>query len=166
MPRRALVAALALVTTAGAAGAQRPPAAALDRMPDSSGRARLEGEIRRGFARLVRQRVGLSDQQMRQLAPLARKHEQDRRQLQLEERRTRNAMREMLRDSKAQDSTRASGLVQQLIEIQKRRIELVEIEQRDLATVMTPVQRARYMALQEQVRRRLEQMRQRRSPNP
>ena len=75
-------------------------------------------------------------------------------------------MRDALRDPKPGDSTHVSALVQRLIEIQKRRVALVELEQRDLATVMTPVQRARYLALQEQVRRRLEQMRSRRAPNP
>jgi hypothetical protein len=41
-------------------------------------------------------------------------------------------------------------------------VQLLDLEQRDLATIMSPIQRAQYMALQEQVRRRLEQVRQRR----
>jgi len=51
-----------------------------------------------------------------------------------------------------------------MVDIQKRRVAILESEQHDLATIITPIQRARYMALQEQVRRRLEQMRQRRVP--
>jgi Spy/CpxP family protein refolding chaperone len=131
-------------------------------MPDSARRARLEGEVRRGFARLVRQRVGLSEDQMRRLAPLARSHDQQRRELQQQERRTRASLRDLLREARPADSAQVARLLQTLIEIQKRRVALVEIEQRDLATVMTPFQRARYVALQEQVRRRLEQMRHRR----
>jgi len=50
------------------------------------------------------------------------------------------------------------------LEIQKRLLQLMESEQRELATIMTPVQRAKFTALQEQIRRRVEQMRQRRVP--
>jgi Spy/CpxP family protein refolding chaperone len=164
MVRSACIALLALlIGIAHPAGAQTPSAnRGADRMPDSAGRARLEGEIRRGFAKLLRERVGLSDVQMRQLAPLARGHEQQRRQLQLEERQTRTSLRALLRDP-GPDTTRVSALLQTLVDIQKRRVQLVEVEQRDIATVMTPVQRARYVAVQEQIRRRLEQMRHRRA---
>jgi hypothetical protein len=50
-------------------------------------------------------------------------------------------------------------MLQRLVDHQKRRATLLESEQRDLATIMTPIQRARYMALQEQVRRQVEQRR-------
>lgn len=158
-----LVVAISLSVAAGEAAAQRP-AGGGDRASDSVGRARLEGEIRRGFARVVRERVGLSDQQMRQLEPISRRHEQQRRQLQLEERQTRASLRNLVRDNQPGDSATVSQLLRNLIEIQKRRIQSLEVEQRELATIMSPVQRARYMALQEQVRRRLEQMRNRRAP--
>lgn len=122
-------------------------------------RARLEGEIRRGFARAVRERVGLSEDQMRRLAPLTQKHEQQRRALQQEERRTRVALQLELRGGQP-DTANVARLLDALLQVQRRRLALVEAEHRDLATVMTPVQRARYLALQEQVRRRMEQMRQ------
>lgn len=158
---RVCAAVLALAVAVGPARGQTPDAP-LERMPDSARRARLEGEVRRGFAQLVRQRVGLSDDQMRRLAPLARSHDQQRRDLQLEERRTRASLRDLLRQARPADSTRVARLLQTLVDIQKRRVALVDVEQRDLATIMTPFQRARYVALQEQVRRRLEQMRHRR----
>ena len=141
-------------------GAQQSAA----RAADSSGRARLEGELRQRFARLVRERVGLSDEQMRRLAPFAQSYEQQRRRLQLDERNARTALRQTMRDYQAADSTKVDRLLRSLVEIQKRRAQLLESEQRDLATVMTPPQRARYMALQEQIRRRMEQMRNRRAP--
>jgi hypothetical protein len=46
--------------------------------------------------------------------------------------------------------------------VQRRRLDLAAEEQRELATIMTPVQRARYLALQETVRRRTDEMRRRR----
>lgn len=151
---RAGVSLLLLALAVPAAAQQRPA-------QGPPGRAQLEGEIRRGFARAVRERVGLSEEQMRRLAPLTQKHEQERRQLQMEERATRMALQLAMRDS-APDQDRVAQGLERLLDVQKRRIALLEREQRDLAAIMTPVQRARYLALQEQVRRRMEQMRQRR----
>ena len=133
--------------------------------PDASPpqRARLEGEIRRSFARAVRERVGLSEDQMRRLAPLTQTHEQRRRTLQQDERRARVALQGELR-SERPDSANVARLLDALVGVHRRRLQMIEAEHRDLATVMTPVQRARYLALQEQVRRRVEQMRQGRPP--
>jgi Spy/CpxP family protein refolding chaperone len=128
-----------------------------DRPPPQ--RARLEGEIRRTFARAVRERVGLSEDQMRRLAPLTEKHERQRRTLQQEERRARMALQTQLR-SEAPDTAVVATLLGNLLDVQRQRFQLIEAEHRELATVMTPVQRARYLGLQEQVRRRMEQMRQ------
>lgn len=145
--------------------AQRPlPPAQRQRAADSGGRARLETEVRRNFARLVRQRVGLSEEQMDRLVPLTQRYEQQRRQLQMDERDARLSLREIMRDEQTADAKQVDQLLQKLVDVQKRRAQLLESEQRDLAAIMTPVQRAKYMALQDQVRRRLEQMRQRRVP--
>lgn len=135
-----------------------------ERLADSGGRARLETEVRRNFARLVRQRVGLSEAQMDRLVPLTQRYEQQRRQLQMDERDARLSLREIMRDEQTADAKQVDQLLQKLVDVQKRRALLLESEQRDLAAIMTPVQRAKYMAVQEQVRRRLEQMRQRRAP--
>jgi hypothetical protein len=67
----------------------------------------------------------------------------------------------MLRGDATPDSAVVETAIRQLIAVQKRRVELMEAEQRELAGFMTPVQRARFMALQEQMRRRLEQRRMR-----
>lgn len=159
------VAVVFLLGSAVRADAQRPAPAAPtggQRAQDPASRARLEGEIRRAFARAARQRVGLSEEQISRLVPMTQRHEQGRRQLLREEREARMALRAMMRDEQAADAGRVDQLLQKLVDVQKRRAQLLEAEQRDLATVMTPFQRARYMALQEQLRVQMEQMRQRR----
>jgi len=160
--------AAALVTTAEAQrprlGARGAANARVQSSQDSVDRARLEGEVRRGFGRAVRQRVGLSNDQIARLIPLSQRYEQRRRGLQLEERETRMSLRALLLNEATPDQKQVDQLQQRLLSLQKRRVELLETEQRDLAEIMTPVQRAKYMALQEQIRRRLEQMRQRRMP--
>ena len=58
-----------------------------------------------------------------------------------------------MRDSSQSDQGKISGYLDQLVQLQRQRVELFAQEQRDLAQFMTPLQRARYTALQEQVRR-------------
>ena len=136
---------------------------ALPAHAQQTNRANLENDIRRRFAQLVRQRVGLTDTQIARIAPMTQRYEAQRRQLLVEERNARQSLRVMLRNESTADTAQVSRRIQQLIDIQRRRVQLVEAEQRELATVMTPIQRAKFMALQEQVRRRLEQMRQQRA---
>jgi hypothetical protein len=68
------------------------------------------------------------------------------------------ALRDALRDSTHANQSQVSGYLDQLVELQHQRSDLVDQEQKELAQFMTPVQRARYTALQEQVRRRVEQL--------
>jgi len=51
-----------------------------------------------------------------------------------------------------------SDLLDASLRLQKQRISIVEAEQKELARFMTPVQRARYIALQQQFRRRTQEL--------
>jgi hypothetical protein len=154
-----LIRALVLAATAALPLIAQRPARATE---DSASRARLEGEIRRNFARVVRNRVELTDAQMAKLGPISKRYEQQRRQLQIEERDTRMSLRQTLRDESTADTAQVSKMLRTLVELQQRRSHVLAAEQIELATIMSPIQRAKYMAMQEQIRRRLEQMRQRR----
>ena len=57
------------------------------------------------------------------------------------------------------DQARISALLDQMLDAQRQRLDLVRQEQNDLARFMTPLQRAGYLALQDQLRRRIEEMR-------
>ena len=124
-----------------------------------AGRRALEQRVRQRMAAVVQQRLGLTADQMRRLGDVNRDMEGQRRLLQEQERDVRVGLRaEVLRgDSASQD--RVSRFVDQLIDVQRRRIDLLAREQRALASFMTPVQRAKYLALQDQLRRRMEEMR-------
>ena len=146
-----------------------PRAGAARQLPDERGaagnRAQLERRFRQMLYQVTRRRVGLSDAQMSRLIPINQRFETERRGIQREERETRLALRDAMRDSTHTDQARITGYLDKLVELQRQRVELVAREQRDLAEFMTPLQRARYTALQEQVRRRIEQMaRQNRTP--
>ena len=129
--------------------------------PDSApaGRQALEQRVRQRMAAVVQQRLGLNADQMRRLGEVNREMESQRRLLHQQERDLRVSLRgEVMRGDSA-NQERVAQLVDQLIDVQRRRIELLSREQRALAAFMTPTQRAQYLAIQAQVRRRMEDMR-------
>jgi len=72
----------------------------------------------------------------------------------------RTSRRELRRELTAAqpNQARVSTLLDTSIRLQKQRIALIEAEQKELATFLTPVQRARYLALQAQFRSRADQL--------
>jgi hypothetical protein len=143
---------LALASTHGLA--QRPTAdSALSR------RQALEQRLRQRMAAVVQQRLRLNTDQMRRLGEVNREIETQRRALHEQERDIRIGLRaEVLRGDSA-NQERVARFVDQLIDVQRRRIDLLAREQGALAGFMTPVQRAQYLAIQDQLRRRMEEMR-------
>ncbi|MFN2566239.1 MAG: hypothetical protein ABR499_14675 [Gemmatimonadaceae bacterium] len=127
--------------------------------------AQAQQRVRERFARLLRDRVGLSDEQLRRLAPVSRSFEGRRQTLFREERAARQALRREL-SAQTADQARIAAHIEQLFALQRRRLDLAAEEQRELAAFMTPAQRARYLALQEHLRRRAEEMRRRRGNGP
>jgi Spy/CpxP family protein refolding chaperone len=152
----ALLAAATLGLPAGVPG--QPPAR-------QQAPAEVRDRIRQRFARLLRERVGLSDDQLRRLAPISRGFDARRQTLFREERAVRQALRREL-GAASPDQARIAAQIDQLFALQRRRLDLAAEEQRELATFMTPAQRARYLALQEHLRRRAEEMRRRRGGGP
>ena len=134
--------------------AQRP-------LPDSAPARRqaLEQRFRQRMAAVVQQRLNLNADQMRRLGDLNREMETQRRQLNEQERAARVGLRaEVMRGDSANQEA-VARFVDQLIDVQRRRVDLLSREQRALSGFMTPVQRAQYLAMQDQLRRRMEEMR-------
>ena len=156
MPYRSLILAMALVLGLGAsaepAGAQRTP-------PDNARRAQLEQQVRQRLARTLKERVGLTDAQLEQVGAVNSRFQDRRRTLVEQERDIRIGLREEVMREEQANQERVSRLLDQAIEVQQHRLRLLEEEQRDLAEFLTPVQRAKYMAVQEQLHRALEEMR-------
>lgn len=118
----------------------------------------LQLQIRRSLWRVAKQRIGFSDDQMLRVERTSQRFDQQRRALAQEEKAQRVGLRtEILADSDANQTTIAASL-EQLHALQQRRLDLQAEEQKEFATFMTPLQRARFMALQEQVRRRLQEL--------
>lgn len=157
IPIRSLIAAGAL-----ALGTTIPLAAQEARPTADTANAALQSRVRQRLAAIVKQRLGLTDDQVRQLAAVNASYEGRRHDLMVSERQARVSIRRELQRGKSADQKAVDAALSDLFRIQRTRIDLAEQEQRDLAKFMQPAQRAGYLALQEQLRRRVEQMRQRR----
>jgi Spy/CpxP family protein refolding chaperone len=129
--------------------------------PGAPPRERLEQQVRERLARVVQQRLELSDEQMRKLQATNRKFDDRRRALFEQERDARTALREQLVAGDRADQQNVGDLLDRLLDVQQQRLDLVRQEQRELAGYLTPVQRAKYLVLQDQLRRRMEEMRRR-----
>ena len=154
---KAIVFALLLLGSAPELVAQRAPDSALQRQG-----GQLEQRVRERIAAVVQNRLQLTDDQMRRLRDVNAKYEGQRRKLVTDERDARIVLRAELQRGKQGDQTRISDAVDRMFKTQRARIDLAEQEQRDLSSFMTASQRAGYLALQEQIRRRVDEMRQRR----
>jgi len=142
---------------------RNPGVARRQQLPDEgtggANRAQLERRFQQMLYQVTRQRVGLTDEQMRRLVPVNQRFTTQRRAIQRQERQTRVALRDAIRDSSQADQAKITEYLDRLVDLQRQRVELLAQEQKDLAEFMTPLQRAKYTALQEQVRQRIDQMR-------
>lgn len=144
------------------AGAQR-----VDRVPGRSGapaqdRQGLERQFRERLAQIVQRRLNLDAAQMRRLGDVNGRFEQERMRLLRDERQVRQALRAEVLAGDSANQTRVAELLDRALKIQHQRLDLTEREQRELAQFMTPRQRAMYFGIQDDLRRRMEELRQQR----
>jgi protein CpxP len=131
---------------------------------DSSQRPLVQALHRRELEVVLR-RLGATDDQMRELVEVNHKYEGERRALNQRERAARQAIRaEVLRDSLA-DQPEVSRMLDEMVDVQRQRLDVFAREQRDLARFLSPVQRAKYATLQEALRKKVDQLRQQRQEN-
>lgn len=120
-------------------------------------RAMVEQQLREAFARTVKERLALTDEQVTRLQEVNRRFADERIGLMREEFRLRRELRRALATG---DSTRGTtgtaALLDGVLDIQRRRLDVQQREQQALAEFLTPEQRARYLALQDQLRRRVQ----------
>ena len=150
--RIATLLSLAAVTPAISAQPNTPPGQA-------PRREMLEQRLRERTGDLVKRRLQLSDAQMKQLQAANQQFEQQRGTLLMREREIRRSLRsEILAGDKA-NQNRVAQLLDQTMQLERRRLDLVQNEQRELAKFLTPVQRAKLFGLQNELRRRAQELR-------
>ena len=127
-------------------------------------RAVLESQVRQRIAAMVKERLQLTDAQAQQLQESEERFELRRRDLVQREMRLRRDLRQQLSPGVAADQQRVASLLDQIMAVHRDRVTMTEQEQRDLARFLTPVQRAKYLGLQAELRDRIEGMRRRGAP--
>jgi Spy/CpxP family protein refolding chaperone len=147
--RAALAVALLLAATPVAAHGQGA----------GQGPAPAERRLRQRLGAIVREQLGLDDAQARQLGEVSGRYERERRQLAMRERELRQQLRDELQGGDQANQDRVARALDRMLEVQRTRLDIVQREQQDLAKFLTPVQRAKYLVLQDQIRRRLEEAR-------
>lgn len=122
----------------------------------------IEAQLQRRIMAIMKERLELSDAQVTQLGEVTRRFERERMEQRGAEYRLRVSLRRELTKGDSASQERVAELLERFPDVERRRIDLVEREQRELAQFLSPVQRARYLALQDEIRRNMEQIRQRR----
>jgi Spy/CpxP family protein refolding chaperone len=152
-PIRTLLIALSLLAAAASgAGAQGRPGAPVPR--PGQGRPALER-----LAAAVQRQLGLTNEQAAQLRDATRQFALQRDQLNRRERATRLELRGAVVAGDSADQQRVARLLDDMVRLQRRRVDLLADEQRELAKILTPVQRAQFMAMQERAMRAAQQLR-------
>ncbi|MDP1892316.1 MAG: hypothetical protein Q8K55_15620 [Gemmatimonadaceae bacterium] len=161
---------VALGLVAGTAIAQNPPVQPRQAQPQAQAgnrmqarapqdRAQLEQQIRNRIATQLKNQLKLSDDQFTKLQATNKRFEEKRRLLVEQERDARMSMRDLILAGDTTNQAKVSGALDKMMLIQRQRFELVEQEQKELAGYLTPMQRARYLGMQEQMRRRIDEFR-------
>lgn len=143
-------------------GAIATPATAQDRPQpprDAAQREVLEQRVRERMAQMLRTQLGMNDEQIRRFQATNRRFEAQRVGLFNQEREVRGELRQLIEGGDTTQHQRIGTLLDRTIQLQRQRIDLQEAEQKELSTFLNPVQRARLYGIEEQLRRRMDTLR-------
>ena len=151
------IALLAAVVTGSALSANAQQTRAVDKT--AAKRAQLEQKLNQRTGDVVKKRLNLSDAQMTRLQSTNAQFLARRNGLVAREREVRREMRQQILSGDTANQARVGQLLDQTIQIERERIDLLQSEQRELSKFMTPVQRAKLFGLQTEIRRRTQELR-------
>ena len=152
MMKAILRSAILTLTVAAAARSQAVTAA------PQGNRPALEQQFRERTAKLVQQRLGLTDAQLARLEQTNARYAPQLRRLATQERDIRSQLRQEMTAGNSANQQHVSDLLDAALRLQRERLDLVQTEQKELSAFLTPVQRARYIALQAQFGKRAREL--------
>lgn len=133
--------------------AQRPPGGG---RPQN--REEMESRFRAQFAKAMKQRLGLTDEQAAQMETAVGGFQADRMALRHEEMALRLRVEAIFKDENASDEE-ARDVLQRLAALRLNEARLFESEQKKLLEILSPTQVVRFHAMREQMGGRIQQMR-------
>ncbi len=148
------VALLALLTLGGGLAAQRvPPGGA--RNP---ARMELERRVRERYADMVKERLGLSEEESRRLEQAVEAFREPRQRLMTDEQALRRRIDAILIEQDPADAE-ARSLLTRMRELRVEEMRVFDAEQEALLEILTPVQVLRFHAVRQQLGQRIQQLR-------
>jgi Spy/CpxP family protein refolding chaperone len=141
-----------LLLASAVAGAQEPGRGGRDRRDPANMAA-----ARQAIEKLIRAQVQPTDDQMVKLRQIDQQYVPRRIQLDREEQQVRRELRKTMLDTASIDQAKIGQLLDRMVAFPGRKASLMEDEQKALAQILSPLQRAKFNAIQEQLRRRIEQ---------
>lgn len=121
-------------------------------------RAALEEAYRVRAESVVRKRLNLTDDQVTKLRGVNSRLGARRRDLFLQERETRQALRVEVARGKGADQKRVAQLMNQAQGLQQQRMELQAQERKEVSRFLSPVQQAQYFGFQARLRKRVQEL--------
>jgi hypothetical protein len=118
----------------------------------------LRQQVNLAFRNRIREVLNLDQPKMRQLNQTEQRFNRERSDLTKSEKQTRLAMAAALDDTASRDPNKIDQYINQLVQIQRKRADLLESEQKELSTFLTPMQRLQYLSLKEQLSQRLQEI--------
>ena len=145
-------------------------AAAQDTMltqPDPLRAERLRQQIEQRFGERLREELGLTDDQAAKLRVSLATVAARRREMEVEERKLRQALAFQLRPGVAANSDSVAKLVDALTNHRVAFAQTFRDEMRELSTILNPVQRGQYLLLRDRLMQRAQELQQNRlNPGP
>ena len=126
----------------------------------AQGDAPLRQQVQQAFRNRVRQLLNLDQPKMRRLNQTEQGFNRLRTELNQSERQTRLALAAAMQDSAGPDQGTIDQYINQLVQAQRKRADLLEAEQKELSSFLTPLQRAQYLSLKERMNKRLQELNQ------
>lgn len=124
------------------------------RMGPPQERADLEQRVRQRFAQVILLRLGLDDEQARQLSEIMASFQENRMQLMREEQALRRRVEAVVLEGGVTEDE-AAGLLDRMVELREREVALFRTEQAGLMNVLTPYQVLQFHELREQLNARV-----------
>ncbi len=149
-----------------AAGLVLGPAVPVHAQDPEARAERLRQEVELRFAARMKQELGLTSEQDARVRSTMATYAQRRRALEMEERGLRQTLARQLRPGIAADPDTVGRAIDRIAEIRVSYMQLMRDEQRELATVLSPIQRAQLFILRDRVLQRVQDLRDQRPGRP
>lgn len=128
-------------------------------------REQIQERIRAEMARMIQERLGLTDDESARLGEVMDRFQEQRRELWRSEQATRRRVEALMLEG-GDDPAEARDLLGRLVELRAEESRLFASEQEALLEVLTPTQVLRLHAVREQMGRRIRELRGRRGGGP